>query len=95
MKKQILNEIESLIDLYSAGNDNEYEPGYEHEFNINIELDADDNLIPFYNFLKNEPGKTYTGNYKNIPVVVTANDEYEEEDLGDLIVRFTEPDSWD
>lgn len=100
-KMQTLNEnnwnseIESLIGLYSDGNDNEYKPGYEHEFNINVELDADDNLIPFYNFLKNEPGKTYTGSYKNIPVVVTANDEYEDEDLGDLIVKFTEPNSWD
>ena len=62
---------------------------------IALNSSGDDNLIPFYNFLKNEPGKTYTGSYKNIPVVVTANDKYEDEDLGDLIVRFTEPDSWD
>lgn len=87
--------INSLIYTYSAGNDNEYEPGYEHEFNVNVELDADDDLIPFYNFLKTQPKKNYTGYFKNIPVSVTANTEYEDEDLGDLIVKFTEPENWD
>ena len=89
------NEIKSILYSYSAGNDNEYKPGYKHKFNQNVELDADDDLIPFYNFLKTEPKKTYTGNYKNVPVIVKANTEYEDEDLGDLIITFTEPYSWD
>jgi len=90
------NEINSLIYDYSVGNDNEYEPGYEHEFNVNIELDDEENeLIPFYNFLKTQPEKRYIGYFKDIPVTVIANTEYENEDLGDLIVKFTEPDNWD
>jgi hypothetical protein len=87
--------IDQLIGLYSSGDDNEYRPGYEHEFNQNVELDTNDDLIPFYNFLKTQPKKTHTGYYRNVPVSVTANTQYEDEDLGDLIVKFTEPDSWD
>ena len=87
-------EINQLLSLYLSGDDNEYEPGYEHEFNINIELNTDDDLIPFYNFLKAKPNKTYIRPFKIPSVSVTANTEYEDEGLGDLIVKFTEPEYW-
>ena len=87
-------EINQLLSLYPSGNDNEYELGYEHEFNINVELNTDDDLIPFYNFLKTKPNKTYIRPFKIPSVSVTANTEYEDEDLGDLIVKFTEPENW-
>lgn len=87
--------ISQLLDFYNDGNDNQYNPGYKHEFQQNVELDTDDDLISFYNFLKTQSNKTYIGYHNNIPVSVTADTRFEDEDLGNLIVKFTEPDSWD
>jgi hypothetical protein len=88
------DEIGEMIDIFSSGNDNEYLPGHQMDEEYEFELGEGDSLENLYQYLK-QKGKTNILYKNKLPVELIANSELEVEGLGNIGLKYIEPEKWE